>query len=105
MSENAFSTASRSGVDRAVKARRQDVLRMLREAPGAKYAFRAYPSAHPEYIVIAYAARDCGTCELSILRERYDCTRFAELLAAQHGASIEPETTSTGYDIGSAGTG
>ncbi len=72
---------------RAARARRRNALRaMMAEASETQTHFcLTDDKAHSDYVVVALAIRDVGTCELSIPRERYDGFKLLEILEGLDG--------------------
>ena len=66
--------------------RRQRVLGMLAGAPeSVRRAWDVDAESDPHYVIVVMAIRDMGSCELSILRERYDAFGLLELIATSAG--------------------
>lgn len=64
--------------------RRVRVLQMLEEKPEIKRAFLTDTEADPDSVIIAFAIRDVGTCELLIPQSKYD--PFAVLDVIEKGS-------------------
>jgi hypothetical protein len=73
--------------DPAAEARRQRVLAMLAERPGARYAVLTDTEADPEAVILALAIRDVATCELRIPRAKYDPFLLLDLIE-RHGGAV-----------------
>jgi hypothetical protein len=76
----ALSGASDTLPDTAAEARRKQVLAMLRQRPGTRYAMLTDTKEDPQAVILALAIRDAGTCELCIPREKWDGVLFLEML-------------------------
>lgn len=69
--------------DGGFEARRRRVLAMLADSPSSiRYAWLADPNTQADYVSVALAIRDVGSCELRILKERYDPVRMMEIIEA-----------------------
>ncbi len=63
--------------------RRQQVLSMLAQEPGLQIALVDDHESEPDAVILAFAIRGKGTCELRIRRDRYDAFAVLELLEQQ----------------------
>jgi hypothetical protein len=70
--------------DPAAEARRQRVLAMLAERPGARYAVVTHDPGAPEPVILTLAIRGVATCEMLIPRDRYDPFLLLDLIE-RHG--------------------
>lgn len=70
--------------DPAAEARRQRVLAMLAERPGARYAVLTHDPGAPDHVILTLAIRGVATCEMSIPRDRYDPFLLLDLIE-RHG--------------------
>lgn len=66
------------------EARRENVLALLANNPGTRYAMLADSDSDPLQIILAIAIRDHGTCEMLIPKSTCDPWRLLELIE-QHG--------------------
>ncbi len=61
--------------------RRESVLkRMDEDDQPRRYYVETDDKSHPDFVILALAIRDVGTCELSIPRPRYDGFKLIETL-------------------------
>ena len=60
--------------------RRQKVLKMLADNPSIQRAFVTDTEADPDNVIIAFAIRDVGTCELLIPHCKYDPFAVLEVI-------------------------
>jgi hypothetical protein len=67
------------------EARRQQVLTMLAEAPATTYAIATDTGTEPDAVILTLAIRDKATCELRILKARYDGLALLELIDKRTG--------------------
>ena len=102
--------AAARALEAARERRRQRVLAMLTEAPESmRYAWLTDTSSHPDYVIVELAIRGVGTCELSILKDRYDDGRLLEIIAASAGECSRTNSASdpdppTGHSLGRRST-
>jgi len=80
-------TAYEPLTDPAAEARRQRVLRVLRDNPGGRYALVTDLESDPKAAILALAIRGRATCELRIPRDKYDPWLMLELIE-RHGATL-----------------
>ena len=81
--ESRATTESLSGgstPDSEVEARRQRVMAMLADHPEERYAVLTDTQSDPEAVLLTLAIRGHGTCELRIVREKWDGVLFLEML-------------------------
>ena len=72
--------------DPAAENRRREVLDMLSQNPTARYAFQTDLEADPEIVLLTLAIRGEATCELRILRAKYDGFLLFDLVRRHSGA-------------------
>ena len=71
----------------AAEARRQRVLEMLTQHPGARYAVVTDSESEADAVILALAVRGRATCEFRIPRDRYDGVLLLELID-RHSATV-----------------
>jgi hypothetical protein len=67
-------------LDRQREARRQKVIAMLDAAPDTQRAIYADTDSDPHNVILAIAVRHIATCDMLILKEKYDAFRLLELI-------------------------
>jgi hypothetical protein len=71
-------------LDAEREERRSAVVVMMAAAPNSQRRFwHVDDKSNSEYVIVTFGIRDVGTCELSILRERYDPFRLLEIINSQ----------------------
>ena len=78
-------TAYEPLTDPAAEARRQRVLRVLRDNPGGRYALVTDLESDPKAAILVLAIRGRATCEVWIPRDRYDGPVLIELIERHSG--------------------
>jgi hypothetical protein len=66
--------------DIKLEERREKVLKMLADNPGIQRAFVTDTKADSDNVIIAFAIRDVGTCELLIPQCKYDPFAVLEVI-------------------------
>ena len=64
--------------------RRRRVLEILADTSSeVRYAYLTDDKSHPDYVILALAIRDVGTCEMRIRKDRYDPFLLMEMLETE----------------------
>jgi hypothetical protein len=77
--------ASRAIPEAQAEARRLRVLAVLAEQPSLRYALLTDNKADPDAVILAFAIRGIGTCELNIPRQKYDPLLLLTLIERNGG--------------------